>query len=96
MFESLREALDSLAGKTGKKYLLTTAVGGFGKFVEHTEMDRAQQYLDFVNLMTYDYYPDTVAVHHTNLYPSDNIPLLKVPMRHSRHSYKPASRLKNW
>lgn len=71
MFESLREALDSLAGKTGKKYLLTTAVGGFGKFVEHTEMDRAQQYLDFVNLMTYDYYPNTVAVHHTNLYPSD-------------------------
>ena len=37
-------------------------------------MDKAQRYLDFVNLMTYDYYPDTLAVHHTNLYASDLYP----------------------
>lgn len=72
MFESLRESLDSLSGVTGKEYLLTTAVGGFKKFTEFTEMDKAQKYLDYVNLMTYDYYPDTVAVHHTNMYHSES------------------------
>ena len=72
MFKSLRESLDSLSLVTGKKYLLTTAVGGFEKFVEHTEMDKCEPYLDFVNLMTYDYYPEGVARHHTNMYPSQH------------------------
>lgn len=71
MFEALRSSLDSLSGITGREYLLTTAVGGFKKFTEFTEMDKAGKYLDYVNLMTYDYYPDTVAVHHTNMYPSE-------------------------
>lgn len=74
MFQALRHSLDSLEKATGKKYLLTTAVGGFKKFLEYSEMDKAQQYLDYVNLMTYDYYPDTLAVHHTNLYASDKYP----------------------
>ena len=74
MFAALRARLDSLSRETGRDYQLTTAVGGFKKFLEHTEMDQAQQYLDYVNLMTYDYYPDTVAVHHTNLYASDRYP----------------------
>jgi chitinase len=30
-------------------------------------MGKAQQYLDYVNLMTYDF-SDTIATHHTNLY----------------------------
>ena len=38
-------------------------------------MDKAQKYLDYINLMTYDYYPDTLAVHHTNLYASDKYPV---------------------
>lgn len=75
MFQALHHSLDSLENVTGKKYLLTTAVGGFKKFLEYTEMDKAQQYLDYVNLMTYDYYPDTLAVHHTNLYASDKYPV---------------------
>ena len=74
MFAALRARLDSLSQLTGKEYLLTTAVGGFKKFLDYTEMDKAQRYLDFVNLMTYDYYPDTLAVHHTNLYASDLYP----------------------
>lgn len=75
MFAALRARLDSLSRvEGGKRYLLTTAVGGFKKFLEHTEMDKAQQYLDYVNLMTYDYYPEKIAVHHTNLYASDRYP----------------------
>ncbi|HTE01092.1 MAG TPA: glycoside hydrolase family 18 protein [Mucilaginibacter sp.] len=67
MFRDLRHALDSVKQQTGKNYLLTTAVGGFASFLDNTEMGKAQQYLDYINLMTYDF-SDTVATHHTNLY----------------------------
>ncbi|NHA04588.1 glycoside hydrolase family 18 protein [Mucilaginibacter sp. HC2] len=72
MFKALRHDLDILEKQAGKKLLLTTAVGGFKRFLDHTEMDKAQQYLDYINLMTYDYFQDGsgIAVHHTNLYAS--------------------------
>jgi len=72
MFKELRLELDSLQQQTGKKYLLTTAVGGFSRFIQNTEMGNAQQYLDYVNLMTYDFGGNGKAAHHTNLYPSTN------------------------
>jgi chitinase len=34
-------------------------------------MDKAQQYLDFVNLMTYDLFQGDTVVHHASLYPTD-------------------------
>lgn len=72
MFKALRHDLDILEKQAGKKLLLTTAVGAFKRFLDHTEMDKAQQYLDYINLMTYDYFQDGsgIAVHHTNLYAS--------------------------
>ncbi len=72
MFKALRASLDTLARETGRPYLLTTAVGGGRYFTAHTEMDKAQQYLDYVNIMTYDYKtnPTGIAGHHTNLYGS--------------------------
>jgi chitinase len=69
MFRDLRHALDSLQQQTSKKYLLTTAVGGFSSFLNNTEMDKAQQYLNYINLMTYDF-SGVVAGHHANLYNS--------------------------
>jgi chitinase len=72
MFEALRTELDEVERVTGKKMFLTAAVGGFKRFLKNTEMDKAQRYLDYVNLMTYDYFQDSlgIAVHHTNLYAS--------------------------
>ena len=70
MFKELRLELDTLQQQTGKKYLLTTAVGGFSRFVQNTEMGNAAQYLDYVNLMTYDFGSNGIVRHHTNLYPS--------------------------
>lgn len=72
MFQALREELDRAEQQTGKKLLLTTAVGGFKRFLDLTEMGKAQAYLNYINLMTYDYFQDSlgVSVHHTNLYPS--------------------------
>ncbi|MNK41377.1 Chitinase A1 precursor [compost metagenome] len=77
MFLELRKELDQLQKETGKKKLLTTATGGFSSFLNNTEMGEAAKYLDYVNLMTYDYYSSKQAKHHTNLfdskaYPSDN------------------------
>ena len=70
MFAALRQELDRVQAQTSKKYLLTTAIPTFTDFINHTEMGQAQQYLDYINLMTYDYSGGAVAGHHSNLYAS--------------------------
>ena len=72
LFKYLREGLDSLNRLTGRKYYLTTAVGASQSYIDHTEMDKVQQYADYINLMSYDYKGgnDTISGHHTNLYSS--------------------------
>ncbi|MDA0194996.1 MAG: glycoside hydrolase family 18 protein [Bacteroidetes bacterium] len=73
MFKVIREELDKLSERTGKTYLLTTAVGASQRYIDNTEMDKAQEYLDYVNLMTYDFYTSgDSSGHHTNLYPPSN------------------------
>ena len=74
MFKVLREKLDSLQNLTGDRYLLTTAVGGSASFVRNTNMDEAHQYLDYVNIMSYDYMGGPKAMHHTNLHNSSKAP----------------------
>ncbi|RYD74429.1 MAG: glycoside hydrolase family 18 protein [Sphingobacteriales bacterium] len=74
MLKELRVALDVLQKERNEKKLLTIAAGGFKNFIDHTEMDKVQQYLDYVNLMTYDFYNGAIAGHHTNLYPSAKFP----------------------
>lgn len=72
LFRDLRQGLDSLKKITGKTYLATTAVGGDQSYIDNTEMDKVQQYADFINIMSYDYAGgrDTISNHHTNLYAS--------------------------
>jgi len=73
MFKAIREQLDQLKKQTGKAYLVTTAVGTFQDYINHTEMGQAQKYLDYVNLMTYDFFTEGArAGHHTNLYPASS------------------------
>ena len=73
MFKEIRNELDALSEKTGKQYELTTAVGASYRYIEHTEMDKAAAYLDYVNLMTYDFYTSgDSAGHHSNLYPPED------------------------
>ncbi|MCP3930205.1 MAG: glycoside hydrolase family 18 protein [Bacteroidetes bacterium] len=77
MLKSVREKLDALSKAENRfednPYLLTIATGANQKYLDHTEMDKAHHYLDFINIMTYDFsggYSDTTA-HHANLFPSD-------------------------
>jgi chitinase len=74
LFESLREAFNRLQQKTGKVYLLTTAVDGWAShFLPHTEMELVQKYVDYVLLMTYNFNtPQLVGGHF--LYSPENWP----------------------
>ena len=73
MFEALREALDRLSAKTGKIQLLTTAIHCFQEFIDRNDMGAAAQYLDYVNVMAYDFYVSgPFGGHHSNLYHSES------------------------
>lgn len=78
LFRHLREQLDTLGKKTKKKYFVTTAIGGSREFLQHTEMEVAQKYLDYINLMSYDFDNtyDNLSSHHQNLYAPENKPYL--------------------
>ncbi len=69
LFKALRESLDSLGRITGKGYQVTTAVGASEAYILHTAMDSAQRWLDYINVMSYDFREgeDSLSGHHTNL-----------------------------
>ncbi len=60
-------------------YLLTIATGGDQAFVDNTNLGEAHQYLDFINIMTYDAYHGghNITGHHTNLFPAYNDPAVE-------------------
>ena len=71
LMAQLRAALDKDAAVRGRSALLTFAAGAFPAFIDHTEMEKVQASVDYVNLMTYDFRVasvDRVAGHHANLY----------------------------
>ncbi|MGN7358423.1 glycoside hydrolase family 18 protein [Paenibacillus sp. SAF-054] len=70
LLKTIREALDRKGEQDGRHYLLTIAAGADQYYVDGTEMDQAQKYLDFVQLMTYDMRGgfQVLTGHHTNLY----------------------------
>lgn len=78
LFKDLREGLDSLALQTHKKYFVTTAIGSSREFLQHTQMDIAQNYLDYILLMSYDFDDtyDNMTAHHSNLYSPANMPYI--------------------
>lgn len=78
MLRELRRQLDlqgRLDGREENPYLLTIATGASRGFLNNTEMHLAHQYLDFINVMTYDYHTggSPVAGHHANLFPNQSV-----------------------
>lgn len=67
MLRKIREALPSSA-------LVTIAAGAGEYFIKGTEMDKVVQYIDYVQLMTYDMCGGKKTTHHTNLYSSKDAP----------------------
>ncbi len=74
MLKAVREKLDSLAQHeaTGNHYLLTIATGADEAYVKNTELGELHKYIDFLNIMTYDFYNGwhNVNGHHSNYLPS--------------------------
>ncbi len=66
----MREKFDS-EGKDNKTFLLSAALGCRKPDIDNGyEIDKISQYLDFLNLMTYDLRGsyDEIATHHSALY----------------------------
>ncbi|TRZ42587.1 glycoside hydrolase family 18 protein [Robertkochia solimangrovi] len=73
----IREKLDSLSAVTGHTpYLQTIATAANKNYLAHVEGEKIAEYLDYINIMSYDYNGEWSALtgHHTNLYPSPNDP----------------------
>jgi chitinase len=72
ILQLLRKKMDSLPN-SNNNYLLTIATGANQSYLDHTNMNQAHEYLDFINIMTYDYYTggSKIAGHHANLFKSD-------------------------
>ncbi|NMO94444.1 glycoside hydrolase family 18 protein [Paenibacillus lemnae] len=70
LLKTIREALDQKGKEDGRHYLLTIAAGADQYYIDGTEMEEVQKYLDFVQLMTYDMRGgfQVLTGHHTNLY----------------------------
>jgi chitinase len=68
----LREKLDVISN-TKNQYLLTIATAANQQYLNHTNMREAHQYLDFINIMTYDFYTggSNRTGHHANLFKSE-------------------------
>lgn len=79
LLQKVREKLDAAGQADGKRYLLTIASGSGPSYYEtNTEIDKVKDYLDWINIMTYDYHGswETVSGHNAPLYadPSDPSP----------------------
>lgn len=75
LLSELRKQLDIQDKSAKTHYLLTIAVGANQKYIDHTDLKKAHQYLDFINVMCYDFYsgPFQQTGHHANLYPSSDV-----------------------
>jgi chitinase len=64
LLAELRDRFDREEAQLHRKLLITIATGASAKFLEHTEMDQVQRYVDTVNVMTYDFYVGGPATGH--------------------------------
>lgn len=77
LLKEFRESLDEYGKKVDKYFLLTIASGAFDDYMDNTEMDKAHQYLDLINIMAYDLYEsdyDSITGHHAPLYTNSRDP----------------------
>lgn len=71
LLKDLRQRFNHLEKKLHRPLYLTVAAGSSEEFLDHTEMSKAQRYLDTINLMAYDFYQgssDSTTGHHAPLF----------------------------
>lgn len=75
IMKDLRAMLDELSAETGRKYELTSAIGAGNDKIEDVDYKAAQQYMDNIFIMSYDYngaWSNTELGHQANLYEATN------------------------
>lgn len=70
LIKALRIGLDKSQEKGGTPYLLTAAIPGTSWGSARYEMNILDEYLDYVNMMSYDLNNTEIACHHSSLYTS--------------------------
>jgi chitinase len=71
LLRELRDQLTRQSGAMHHRLYLTIAAGAFDDYLAHTDMAKVGQYVDSVNLMTYDYYEagaDAITGNHAPLF----------------------------
>lgn len=73
LLAEIRKALDKQGAVDNTHYLLTIATGADQAYIDNTDLGKAHEYLDFINVMCYDFYHGWhfQTGHHANLYASD-------------------------
>lgn len=66
LMKTVREALDAAGSEDGKYYLLTIASGQGDNFVKNADLANSVKYLDFINIMTYDFSGSWETLGHHN------------------------------
>lgn len=86
MMSALREALDAAGSEDGKYYLLSMASGQGDNFVVNADFANSAAYLDYINIMTYDYSGswDTLANHNAPLYYDKKLSIENAPRSNVR------------
>ncbi len=76
LLKTLREHLDKASKEDGKYYQLTAAMGASFRNIEFADPSKYAQYLDFINLMTYDMHGawDAQTNHQSALYANPDNP----------------------
>lgn len=64
--QTVREALDAAGEEDGRYYLQTIASGQGDNFVVNANLSHSSDYLDFINIMTYDYSGSWDTMAHAN------------------------------
>ena len=74
LLAEIRKALDEEGKKNNTHYLLTIATGADQTYINQTDLREAHKYLDFINIMCYDYFQGWMyqTGHHANLHPSSH------------------------
>lgn len=72
MLKEVRAELDKIGAEDDTHYLLAIATGADKAYVDNTELGEIHKYIDFLNIMTYDFYNGWHHVngHLSNLYAS--------------------------
>ena len=73
LLAEIRKQLEKEGKKNNTHYLLTIATGADQAYIDNTNLGEAHKYLDFINIMCYDFYHGWYyqTGHHANLYPSE-------------------------